>query len=669
MRHAAATAAVAVLLLRQAGALAAPNDDTPMAPTEGPPSAFIVPERAFLTLGVDEGTVLAIQIDGEGAAGFLPVRVEASVGTVDPPASDGDGRFVARYHAPQQRFPQVAIVVVELARGAQRVRGVLRLPLRGSTEMPFRTNPHAEVTLRISEHTFGPIVADSQGRVKIPIVVPPGIVEGVARATDRDGNVTETLVDLQPAPFPRVLVFAPTEMEVGSTRPVSVYAVDPSGAPVPESRITLKAAAGQVRRAAGGSTGEARFLVQAPRLLGASPLVLTGMKVSASAKETTKEAGVVGEVSVPLVAGRPRKLLLTASAGWLVVGTGGGSTITLTAEDEFGNPTSCGSVGVSVNHQPAKVTLSEWGRGTIVVATPPRYEGRDGIVVEASLGAAYAVREIRLTGGPPTQLTLELSGTEVVADGKQGVEVRVHAVDQHGTPTLIPGLSWEVAGGRLGTVRKPRVGSYVADFVPRRVREGREETIAVMASQTLRASATFRVEPPRPRLLLTPRVGLYSNLGNMAGGTASVDVVVPLPGFASGVHVGVSLGYLHDAMTAGKNPDVRPHLEIYQVPVLAIARYRLLLRPVELSVGGGAGVSLAYSRLSLSRDNNPLTVAGTAQAVALQASSEAAFRLPPGHVVVGLRYLWIDLGRTSQGDELKGNSAGFVADLGYRVTW
>ena len=665
MRHAAATAAVAVLLLKLASATAAPNDDTPMAPTLGPASAIIVPERPFLTLGADDGTALAIQIEGDGAAGFLPVRVEASVGTVDGPTADGEGRFVARYHAPQQRFPQVAIVVVELAKGTEHVRGVLRLPLRGSTEMPFRTSPYAEVTLRVAEHTFGPIAADGQGRVKIPIVVPPGVVEGLARATDRDGNVNETAVDLQPAPFPRVLVLAPTKMEVGRSAPVSVYAVEPSGAPVPESRIVLKAAAGQVRRAGGGSAGEARFFVQAPPLLGASPLALTGMKAGAN----PKEPGAVGEVSLPLFPGRPFRLSLTPSAGWLVVGAGGGSTIALTAEDEFGNPTSCAGVVVSVNRQPAPITLSEWGRGTVVVAAPQRYQGRDGIMIEASLGTAYTVREIRLTGGPPTQLTLELSGTQVVADGKSGVEVRVHAVDQNGTPTLIPGLSWEVGGGRLGTVRKPRVGSYVAEFVPRRVREGREETIAVMASQTLRASATFRLEPPRARLSLTPRIGLYTNLGNMAGGTASVDVVVPLPGRASGLDVGLSLGYLHDALTAGKTPDVQPHVEIYQVPVLAIARYHLLLHPVELNVGAGLGVSLAYSRLSLARDNNPLTVAGTAQALALQASVETVFRLPPGHLVIGLRYLWIDLGRTSQGDELQGNSAGFVADLGYRLTW
>jgi hypothetical protein len=36
---------------------------------------------------------------------------------------------------------------------------------------------------------------------------------------------------------------------------------------------------------------------------------------------------------------------------------------------------------------------------------------------------------------------------------------------------------------------------------------------------------------------------------------------------------------------------------------------------------------------------------------------------------VGAHYLWIDLGRTSQGDDIRGNSVGFVGDGGYRVAW
>ena len=46
-----------------------------------------------------------------------------------------------------------------------------------------------------------------------------------------------------------------------------------------------------------------------------------------------------------------------------------------------------------------------------------------------------------------------------------------------------------------------------------------------------------------------------------------------------------------------------------------------------------------------------------------------AFPFGPGEVIVGAHYMWIDLGRTSQGDDIRGNSVGFVGDVGYRMAW
>jgi hypothetical protein len=46
-----------------------------------------------------------------------------------------------------------------------------------------------------------------------------------------------------------------------------------------------------------------------------------------------------------------------------------------------------------------------------------------------------------------------------------------------------------------------------------------------------------------------------------------------------------------------------------------------------------------------------------------------AFPLAPGALIVGVHYLWIDLGRTSQGDTIRGNSVGFVGDIGFRMAW
>jgi hypothetical protein len=62
-------------------------------------------------------------------------------------------------------------------------------------------------------------------------------------------------------------------------------------------------------------------------------------------------------------------------------------------------------------------------------------------------------------------------------------------------------------------------------------------------------------------------------------------------------------------------------------------------------------------------------VEATARAFCWQAGVETAFPLQPGRLLVGVRYLRIALGRTSHGDDLAGNSAGLVADVGYRLSW
>ena len=145
------------------------------------------------------------------------MRALANVGTLEMPRAAGaPGHFIARYLPPPERFPQVALLVVELASGPRRMHVAARIALEGSTVVPFHTSPGASVTMRVADRSFGPVVADRQGRVEIPIQVPPGVRAGVARAVDHNGAARETEVDLQPAPFPRVVVLAPATLDVGS---------------------------------------------------------------------------------------------------------------------------------------------------------------------------------------------------------------------------------------------------------------------------------------------------------------------------------------------------------------------------------------------------------------------------------------------------------------------
>ncbi len=134
--------------------------------------------------------------------------------------------------------------------------------------MPFHTSADASVSVRVETASFGPVRADAQGNVTIPIVVPPGVRDGFARATDADGNTRETTVDLQPAPFAQMLIVTAPQLEVGSFSEVSTFGVTTRGEPIAQGSTTLRASEGMVHPSAAAAPGEERFLLEAPQKVG-----------------------------------------------------------------------------------------------------------------------------------------------------------------------------------------------------------------------------------------------------------------------------------------------------------------------------------------------------------------------------------------------------------------
>jgi hypothetical protein len=677
----------AVALGLAAGASARHRDARaqPAAPPPGPEAGAVtvtlVPASPSLVLGTDKELEVEVEVTGPGAETYVPSRVYATVGALEsllPVAAGAETgkrpavRFTARYFPPADRFPQVALLVAELSSGASDdaepsgaagnpavVRGMVSVPLFGSTEVPLRTNPAAAVTLRVGDRTFGPVTADMHGHVKIPVEVPPGIRMGTARAVDRAGNLRETDVDLQPNPFRRVLIIAPDALEVGSFTEVAVLAVDPAGVLVPPARISLRASDGLVHPLGGARPGEARFLVEAPRRVGPGTLALTAVAAGTPLGRA--------DLALPLNTGRPHVITLSPSTRRLVVGGRGEARVVVSAHDQFGNPTSAEGAVATVDGQPVPLEIWPGGQGLIRVPAPARYLGVGTIMVDVALAGARDSQEIRLTGGEPTGLTLEVGETRLVADGTRSTELRVHAVDKNGTPTMIPGLSWEAPGGRIRRVRIPREGEYVADFVPERAHDLHREPVAVTASEVLRADASVEVVPPPARLYSAARAGLFSNLTRGVGPAIFVEGLVPVRLHGARFSAGVALGYMHEGASLPLSGGGAAHLTIDQLPILALLRYPLprLTRP-EIAIEAAVGMSVARTFIT---SGAPADVQAGAQGVAGEIGAEAALPFRPGRLVAGLRYLWISLGRTSHADELEGNSAGLLADVGYRISF
>jgi hypothetical protein len=166
------------------------------------------------------------------------------------------------------------------------------------------------------------------------------------------------------------------------------------------------------------------------------------------------------------------------------------------------------------------------------------------------------------------------------------------------------------------------------------------------------------------------RFGVYSNLGPLAGPAAFVEVLTPVPRGARPATRRLALGYLHGDMTMSGASDTTSRIQIDQFPVLAVVRYRLRTAGVlALSAGAGAGVSIAGTRLAPDLSSSGRTVEASAWSIALGGDLEGSVPLRPGQLVLGARYLWVDLGRTSHGDSISGNVAGIMGDLGYRLSF
>ena len=78
---------------------------------------------------------------------------------------------------------------------------------------------------------------------------------------------------------------------------------------------------------------------------------------------------------------------------------------------------------------------------------------------------------------------------------------------------------------------------------------------------------------------------------------------------------------------------------------------------------------LASTHISAASSGMGFDVDGSAYAPVVGGGADIGLTLKPGRLVIGLRYLWSELGRTSQGDEITGNSAGLIGDIGYRMTF
>jgi hypothetical protein len=354
-------------------------------------------EPSVLVIGRDERARIRI------AAPADEPRLAASVGRIEGLHAEASGVFSAEYLPPRQGFPQVAVIAARVGTDC----GWTAIRLVGVGEAVVRSHPHAEITLRIADRTFGPVRADRNGKAVVPIEVPPG----VTHALHGDQQIP---LGLPPSRHLAGLA-QPTVVraDVESSVDVLLVASTDDGAPRAGAQVTWKASLGALSppEPAGPGTFRARWTLP-PSAVGTATLAVALEQEKPVVMSVERRAGPVATLTISLDRTR------------IAADEGSPLSVRVALRDAAGNPAD-DEVRVSATlGRPGPAMRVEPGRYEAVITVPHELSGRSDLVVSAAAGNARGEARIALVPAPPAHIALEAS-SEILASGRDASELRV----------------------------------------------------------------------------------------------------------------------------------------------------------------------------------------------------------------------------------------------------
>ena len=579
----------------------------------------------------------------EGAGGEPPA-VTASVGRVAAIRAVGTGTFAADWIAPEDAWPQVAILSAISGGRA----GWIALPLVGTGLAVAHAEPGSSIKVTIGDALFGPVRADRSGEARVRVVVPPGVTKARHGADELDLDVPATLhVHLA---TDRALAGAERDQVVT----LRVFAVDPAGGPRAAAPVELSVSEGRVEVLSEVSPGSwiARWTLPA------------GAAASAQARASLRdEPGREAAVVVARPAGPPARISVEPSVDRAVAGGDERVLLRVRVTDAAGNP-----VGPPA---PPRVEASfgnvravdEVERGTFVAALelPVRRDGRRRADVTVAAGELSAAAAVELAPGAPARLVLAAPDAPVIADGTREARLRVQVLDQFGNEVedAVPSVS---ASARAEVGAEREEGGWTVRYRPARVRADARQDVVVRAGP-LAAATTLQVIAPAQRLVVAPKVGFAASSGGLRSAYLAAEGCFWTAWQDGRVGVALEVGTFDldrtDRVTAGASTVILAGESRY-VPVLAsVAWDGGALGPGRWWISAGAGAALVTSTLTV--DGAAVHDAGWAAAA--HATGGWGLRLGAGTAFAEARLAW----HGNPGLEtLSGSMTAFVLSAGYR---
>jgi hypothetical protein len=442
--------------------------------------------------------------------------------------------------------------------------------------------------------------------------------------------------------------------------------------------VPLRAAASPAFRTDPGASvtlriGEKEFGPQrAPRDGMVRIAVVVPPGITFGLARSINEYGETTEQTVDLKIPPFRRVLVSAPA---MVRAGEVQEIGVYAVDDAGVPLESGRMVVATSAGKAQPLGGQRGEARFLVTAPPLVSAGALHLQAAVRNDRDAVQEIDIpvVPGPPAHLALRPDRPRL-ALGAGNMQVFLSAQDQYGNATDAGQAAVLVDGAPVGT-RPTEDGRMVASVpAPERYagRDYLEIEAALGPTYTAQRIPLTNLPGPSPaargaypRLTVTPRLGVVWGFHQTPGAVLMMEALARGEQWPERLLIGMGVGLLVSEVDLSDSLGIS-HLDLREIPIVALIRlqHRATSRAL-VAATVGAGVTLAQGRV-VSYDR---AITGQTLAPTVEGGLEAALRLITGQVVVGARYMLVSVGRLSSGDQLLGNSAGLIADLGYRLAW
>ncbi|MBK7860356.1 MAG: hypothetical protein IPJ65_17440 [Archangiaceae bacterium] len=618
-------------------------------------AASLTLDKQPVLLGKTEAVGVTITLDEPAGAEVRPLRVAVNVGSFSVVQRLGPGKYKATYVPPATRFPQVALVAVWRETGAEAPIEFLRIPLFGSTKLPVGAKPGSEVTAEVGELSFGPVKVDGDGRVEVPISVPPGLRDVGVKVREPRGGLANKRIGIEVPPYNRVTAALVPHAIVadgqGEARLDVFY--DLGGADVPASRVKVAASVGEVRleRAEGG-----RYVYRYRPPAGTNAANVD-FNVTVSGDPTARASATLQLGQPP-----PDKLVVRPPPQKLRADGVAKAKVEVIVFDEAGLGLSGQDVHVAANGSGLGLaTYRGNGLYELEYVAPAEFPPGGLVQFVATDGKLTGAANYQLVApSAPSEVTARVVPDPIPADGRTDAVVRLDVRDAAGLPLTGAKLLAVASHGTLGPLEEEGEGRYVAHLqAPGEVPDGKALIRVVDSTGTFEQKVELPMRENPRRFLIGVRGGITHSLQELFGPRVGVDlslavrlgsVMLWLSGLVQG-------GLAQQTVTDGSG-GLSSRSQLWFVPLQARVAAELWAgRRLSVLLGAAGGATWARYTTTLTG----LQSVGWGPA----AGGFAAMNLAagPGHLFLELGYTWSPV----SGEGFRVETGGLGLALGYRL--